>query len=75
MEINISSESVIIFLGVLLIASAAIQFGLLFLVYSCLAFFKNPKKSEAMPPVSIIISSRNEDENLCVNIPIVLEQD
>ena len=75
MEINISSESVIIFWGVLLIASAAIQFGFLFLVYSRLAFFKNPKKSEAKPPVSIIIAARNEEENLLVNMPIILEQD
>jgi len=75
MEINISSESVIIFWGVLLIASAAIQFGFLFLVYSRLAFFKNPKKSVAKPAVSIIIAARNEEENLLVNMPIILEQD
>ncbi len=75
MEINISSESVIIFLGVLLIASAAIQFGFLVLVYSRLDFFKNPKKSEAKPPVSIMIAARNEEENLLVNMPIILEQD
>ncbi|MFT6997504.1 MAG: biofilm PGA synthesis N-glycosyltransferase PgaC [Cryomorphaceae bacterium] len=75
MEINISSESAIIFWMVLLIASAAIQFAFLFLIYSRLAFFKNPKKSKVKPPVSIIIAARNEEENLLVNMPIILEQD
>jgi len=54
MEINISSESAILFWQTLLILSAAVQFGFLFLIYSRLAFFKNSEISKAKPPVSVI---------------------
>lgn len=75
MEINISSESAILFWKVLFIACAAVQFGFFFLVYSRLAFFKNTSKSQSRPPVSVIIAARNEEENLLINMPIILEQD
>ena len=75
MEINISSESAILFWQTLLILSAAVQFGFLFLIYSRLAFFKNSEISKAKPPVSVIIAARNEEENLLTNMPIILEQD
>ncbi len=75
MEINISSESAIIFWKAVLVVSAVVQFAFLFLVQGRLAFFKNLKKSNAKPPVSIIIAARNEEENLLTNMPIILEQD
>jgi len=75
MEIHISSESAIFFWKVVLLVSAAIQFGFFFLVYSRLAFFKIGEKSKAKPPVSIIIAARNEEDNLLANLPIILEQD
>ncbi|MGB6037541.1 MAG: glycosyltransferase [Cryomorphaceae bacterium] len=75
MEINISSESAILFWQTLLILSAVVQFGFLFLIYSRLAFFKNSEKSKSKPAVSVIIAARNEEENLLTNMPIILEQD
>jgi glycosyltransferase involved in cell wall biosynthesis len=75
MEINISSESAIVFWKALLLVSSAVQFGFLFLINGRLAFLKNPKKSNAKPPISIIIAARNEEENLLSNMPIILEQD
>ncbi|MGB3464833.1 MAG: glycosyltransferase [Cyclobacteriaceae bacterium] len=75
MEINISSESAVLFWQVLLIAAALVQFGFLILVYSRLAFFKQTQKSEFKPPVSVIIAARNEEENLLMNMPIILKQD
>ena len=75
MEINISSESAILFWQTMLVASAMIQFGFLILVYSRLAFYKIPKKYTRKPPVTVIIAARNEEENLLVNLPAILEQD
>jgi glycosyltransferase involved in cell wall biosynthesis len=75
MEINISSESAILFWQVVLMACAIVQFGFLILLYSRLALFKGEKKSAAKPPVTVIIAARNEEENLLTNMPIILEQD
>lgn len=75
MEVNISSESVVLFWQTMLILSAVVQFGFLFLIYSRLAFFKNSEVSKAKPPVSVIIAARNEEENLLSNMPIILEQE
>ncbi len=40
-----------------------------------LAYFKNPQRDSALPPVSIIIAARNESDNLYENLPKILDQD
>ncbi len=46
-------------------------------VFSKLAFYKVPKPetNHAFPPVSVIISARNEYRNLEENLPVLLSQD
>jgi poly-beta-1,6-N-acetyl-D-glucosamine synthase len=40
-----------------------------------LAFHKKKAVSTELPPVSIIICARNEDDNLVANMPVILSQD
>jgi poly-beta-1,6-N-acetyl-D-glucosamine synthase len=47
------------------------------LIHGKLSFFSGKKipKNENFPPVSILISARNEADNLYENLPLILEQD
>ncbi len=64
----------IIFLG-LLGASFIIQMIYYWLVFARLAFYKQPqKKSNNQPPVSVVISARNEYYNLKQYLPKILTQ-
>lgn len=40
-----------------------------------LAFYKKAKVYESKEPVSVIICAKNEDDNLRVNLPLILEQE
>lgn len=44
-------------------------------VFSKLAFYKKKELAENMPPASIIICARNEDDNLKEFLPLLLNQD
>ena len=45
-------------------------------VFTRLIFFRKPAKtSEGLPPVSVIICARNEDDNLVQFLPLILSQD
>lgn len=40
-----------------------------------LARYQNPQAAEQLPPVSVVICARNEDDNLVAFLPLVLNQD
>lgn len=63
--------SPLVFLGIS-VALQLFQHARFFLPF---AFSKSPTKTEAKPPVSVIICARNEAENLKNNLPSFLEQD
>ncbi|MCH2216280.1 MAG: glycosyltransferase [Flavobacteriales bacterium] len=75
MEINISTEFLIRFCQIVLLTSSLIQFVFLFCIQGRLAFFKVEPKSVDRPGVSVLIAARNEEENLLLNLPSILEQD
>lgn len=54
---------------------AFIQLFWLFFFYSRIAFHKEKKTSTSSLPISIIISARNEEDNLAEFLPYILEQD
>ncbi|HLW39046.1 MAG TPA: glycosyltransferase, partial [Brumimicrobium sp.] len=54
---------------------AFIQLFWLFFFYSRIAFHKEKKPSTSSLPISIIISARNEEDNLAEFLPYILEQD
>jgi cellulose synthase/poly-beta-1,6-N-acetylglucosamine synthase-like glycosyltransferase len=59
----------------------AFAFGFLVQLFYHLYFFirvtryKPGKQAENLPPVSVIICARNEDDNLTLNLPLILSQD
>ncbi len=55
--------------------SAAIQLFYYLFFYLAPGIFRHEVRPEGMPPVSIIICARNEEENLRKFLPAVLEQD
>jgi poly-beta-1,6-N-acetyl-D-glucosamine synthase len=54
---------------------AAVQLYYYLWFYLAPAIFRQPEKSNKLPPVSVIICARNEAENLMNFLPPVLEQD
>jgi cellulose synthase/poly-beta-1,6-N-acetylglucosamine synthase-like glycosyltransferase len=58
------------------VSAALIQLVYTFLVYGKLAFYKKKPQLEEtnLPPVSIILSARNESDNLFENLPFILQQ-
>ncbi len=55
-----------------------LQLFYLLLIYLRFAFYsskKNQVLSESLPPVSVIIAARNEEDNLYQNLPKILDQD
>lgn len=56
---------------------ALFQLFYVILIHGKLSFFTGKKttKSKAYPSVSILISARNESDNLYENLPLILEQD
>ena len=57
------------------VSSAGIQFIFLFLVIIALSFYKRPvHKGKAIPGVSVIVSAKNEADNLKKLIPLLLQQ-
>lgn len=56
---------------------ALFQLLYVILIHGKLSFFTGKKitKSEAYPSVSVLISARNESDNLYENLPLILEQD
>jgi len=57
--------------------AAIIQFFYTLFVHGKLSFFTGKKavKSTDLPSVSVLISARNESDNLYENLPLILEQD
>ncbi len=60
-----------------IVISSAVVIQLLFtcFAYFRLAFYKPKAESKAKPPVSVVISARNESSNLLNHIPIIMEQE
>jgi cellulose synthase/poly-beta-1,6-N-acetylglucosamine synthase-like glycosyltransferase len=56
-------------------SAAAVQLIYYLLFYIAPGIFKQPQKSQASPPVTVIICARNEAGNLANFLPSVLEQD
>lgn len=54
---------------------ALIQLFWLFFFYARVAFHKEKKAESPTVPISVIISARNEEDNLAKNLPYILEQD
>jgi cellulose synthase/poly-beta-1,6-N-acetylglucosamine synthase-like glycosyltransferase len=63
-----------ILLGLFLV-SIAVQFGFYFLVYRRFVTYTPSAKRKTRQPVSVIICARNEEKNLKMFLPKVLEQD
>src|SRR5690554_4063909 len=62
--------------SIVLWSMAFIQLFWLFFFYSRIAFHKEKTDLPSiLPPVSIIISARNEEDNLFELLPFILEQD
>lgn len=40
-----------------------------------LVFFSKKKNTTELPPISVIVCARNEEDNLFKNLPVILEQD
>ncbi|MBN4081618.1 glycosyltransferase [bacterium AH-315-C07] len=56
------------------ITALVVQLGLYLLVFAKLAFHKPCNRIEDFEPVTVIICARNEEHNLSVNLPAILEQ-
>lgn len=56
-------------------SSLLIQLIYLWIIFSRLAFYKQKRKSDQYPPVSVVICAKNEYYNLEKNLPFILEQD
>ncbi|HXC05029.1 MAG TPA: hypothetical protein VNZ86_09780, partial [Bacteroidia bacterium] len=64
-----------ILFGVFCLA-ALIQLGYYWGMFSRLAFYKRTVKiPEHLPPVSVIICAKNEDDNIVQYLPSILQQD
>lgn len=74
MEVNVSTQTVILIAQIAFVAAALIQLFYFAYFYKRLAFFKDEKPSAEMPPVSIVIAARNEFQNLSQNLELILEQ-
>lgn len=62
--------------SILLWSMAFVQLFWVFFFYSRIAFHREKNsQNENFPPVSIIISARNEEDNLFELLPFILEQD
>jgi cellulose synthase/poly-beta-1,6-N-acetylglucosamine synthase-like glycosyltransferase len=71
LEFSISTIIFFIFLFV-----GMIQLLYVLIVYGKFAFYKEEQLSENnFPPLSVLISARNESDNLFENLPFILEQD
>lgn len=55
--------------------SLFLQLIYLWIIFSRLAFYKQKKKSEQLPPLSVVICAKNEYFNLEKNLPYILKQD
>ncbi len=62
-------------LFVIFASSLVVQLFFHWIIFGKLAFYKARGKVLTAPPVSVIISARNEYLNLQENLPLVLEQD
>ena len=71
-ELNIST-----FLFFIFIVAALIQLLYVIFIHGKLSFFTGKKmlKNENYPDLSVLISARNESDNLYENLPLILEQD
>jgi poly-beta-1,6-N-acetyl-D-glucosamine synthase len=58
----------------ILMACFVIQLGYYYLLFLRLPLYKSVKKSDTMPPVSVVICAKNEFENLSKNLKHVLDQ-
>jgi len=54
---------------------ALIQLGYTIFIQGKLAFYKKKESENTYPPVSVLISARNEADNLYENLPAILDQD
>lgn len=63
------------FLFIAFFAVVLLQLWYYWGIFSRLAFYKKQSVSNALPPVSVIICARNEDDNILKYLPLVLEQD
>jgi len=71
LEFNISTVLFFIFLFV-----GVIQMLYVLIIYGKFAFYKEEQLNEDnLPPLSVLISARNESDNLFENLPFILEQD
>jgi glycosyltransferase involved in cell wall biosynthesis len=73
MELNLETVE-----GWLMIAFFAVTLAQLiyyWLVFSRFAFFKQPQYPDPDLPVSVVISAKNEYQNLKKNLPLILNQD
>lgn len=66
-----------IYLIVFVVFTAAVftQSIFLWVVFSSLSFFRNKKKETTQRPISVVVSARNEANNLQKYLPKLLEQD
>lgn len=64
-------------LGLLITLCLAVFMQLIyvFLAYARLVFYTSKNSSTLLPPVSIVISARNESTNLMNHIPLIMEQE
>lgn len=58
----------------LFLSMVAIQFIWTVVLFARLAFHKHKEQKASHPPVSIIITARNEENSLIENLPYILEQ-
>jgi poly-beta-1,6-N-acetyl-D-glucosamine synthase len=71
LDYNLKTYLFFTFLGV-----ACIQLVYILFVYGRLAFYKQIKDDLIkLPPVTVLISARNDSDNLYENLPSILEQD
>lgn len=68
-------ETAIQVLFVIYCIALTVQLVYYWLVFARLAFYKQPDYSSDNPPVSVVISARNEYHNLKKNLPQILSQD
>ena len=73
-EIDYNIPSVLFFIFILM---GIIQLAYTLFFHAKLAFYKdkNLETNTTLPPISVIISARNESDNLYENLPFILEQD
>jgi cellulose synthase/poly-beta-1,6-N-acetylglucosamine synthase-like glycosyltransferase len=74
MEVRIEPAHLILFWKILFCAAAAAQAFYLFWIMGRIAFFRSRKSEAELPPVSVIIAARNEEENLTRHLSGILEQ-